>query len=455
MTTGMQTKDDTRSDLERENEKLRKINQVLMTRVERSMDMQGNDFSLFEHAILLETKVRERTAALESALTDLRHSHQELAKAKSDADRANSSKTEFLAAASHDLLQPLNAARLFVAALGEAELSVDNRSLIDKIETAFASVEGLLSALLEISKLDSGALTVEIGNLSLDRALASLAAEFEPLAREKGLAFDWQKTGVVLRTDPQLFLRILRNLISNGIRYTEEGHVLVAVTPLTGFCRIDVRDSGCGIPIDQQDMIFEEFKRLNGHGGSKAEGFGLGLSIVKRIARLLDHDIDVESTPGKGSRFSVLAPLGTSIGSGEGAASGSEQRAIDVRETGVIMVVDNDQAICAGMTELLERWGYRTVTGASERSCIAALQETGLQPDLIIADYHLDNEQLGTAAIDGIRWVYDSDLPAIVITADRSPETQAEIAKRRLPMLTKPVQPAQLRTVIRNLVADR
>jgi len=441
-------------ELERENEKLRKINQVLMTRVERSMDMQGNDFSLFEHAILLESKVRERTAALENALSDLRNSHQELAKAKATADHANSSKTEFLAAASHDLLQPLNAARLFVAALGEADLSADNRSLINNIEAAFASVEGLLNALLEISKLDSGALSVRIDNLSLDRTLVSLTAEFEPLAREKGLTFNCRKTGVMLRTDHQLFPRILRNLISNAIRYTEKGHVSIEATPLSGLCRIDVLDSGCGIPSGQQEMVFEEFKRLNGQSGSATEGFGLGLAIVQRIARLLDHDIEIESSSENGSRFSVLVPIGSMISADDSTTSRTGLQPMNFRDTGVVLVIENDQAICAGMCELLERWGYQVVTGLCEKSATAALLERNLQPDLIIADYHLDDDDLGTEAIDRVRAVYGSDLPAIVITADRSPATQADIAKRQLSMLAKPVKPAQLRTIVRDLADD-
>lgn len=454
MTTKRRSNGTALPDLERENVKLRKINQVLMTRVERSMDMQGSDFSLFEHAILLESKVRERTAALENALSDLRHSNQELAKAKAEADRANSGKTEFLAAASHDLLQPLNAARLFVAALAETQQSADNRSLIANIETAFASVEGLLNALLEISKLDAGVLSLEVTDLSLDHLLAGLSPEFEPLATEKGLAFHYQKTGVILRTDHQLFGRILRNFIGNAIRYTSAGQVLIEAKRISGFCRVDVVDSGSGIPDDQQDAIFEEFKRLTYGDGNQAEGFGLGLAIVKRIARLLDHDIEVSSSPGKGSRFSVLVPLGTALNHDDRVTKGLEQQPSNFRGAGVVLVIENDRAIRAGMAELLKRWGYQVVTGDGEQNVLTALNDFGLHPDLIIADYHLDDDQLGTGAVDGVRAALDHELPAIVITADRSPQAQADIARRELTLLAKPVKPAQLRAMIRHLIGE-
>lgn len=439
-------------DLAGENAKLKKINQVLMTRVERSMDMQGSDFSLFEHAILLESKVRERTEELERVLADLRKSHQELAKAKAEAERANSSKTSFLAAASHDLLQPLNAARLFVAALGETTQSERNRSLIDNIDNAFASVEDLLSDLLEISKLDAGVQRVDLVDVPLHSLLASLAAEFKPLADEKGLAFETAETDALLRTDRQLIGRVLRNLIGNAIRYTEGGAVRIEVEPLGATCRIAVVDSGCGIPPDRQDEIFEEFKRFDHEGADAARGFGLGLAIVQRIARLLDYPIELQSSVGEGSRFSIMVPhserTGGKVAVGRKMTNGRDEK----DEGGIVLVIENEATIRAGMTALLEGWGCRAVTAATASGGMDALDACGLAPDLVIADYHLDGGVTGTDAVAEIRSARGGTIPAMIITADRSPEVQDAIAAKGLSLLTKPVKPAKLRALIRHLL---
>ncbi|MGI9418561.1 MAG: ATP-binding response regulator [Geminicoccaceae bacterium] len=440
------------SDLARENAKLEKINQVLMTRVERSMDMQGSDFTLFEHAILLESKVRERTEELERVLSDLRKSHQELAHAKAEAERANSSKTRFLAAASHDLLQPLNAARLFVAALGETEQTNRNQTLIDNIESAFASVEDLLSDLLEISKLDAGVQRVDLADVPLRSLLVGLAAEFKPLADEKGLAFTVAETDVLLRTDRQLIGRVLRNLIGNAIRYTDQGEVRIEAKAFGTGCRITIVDSGCGIPSDRQEEIFEEFKRFDHAGADAVRGFGLGLAIVQRISRLLDHPIELQSEVGEGARFAILVPM--SEQADDQAASGrtSASRPDRTDEAGTVLVIENEAAIRAGMTALLEGWGYLVVTAADASAGLDLLDQHGLTPDLVIADYHLDGGVTGTDAVTGIRTAKGLSFPAMIITADRSPEVQDAVAAEDLSLLTKPVKPARLRALIRHLL---
>ena len=435
-----------------ENQKLKKINQVLMTRVERSMDMQGSDFALFEHAILLEERVRERTEELERVLADLRKSHQELANAKAEAERANSSKTRFLAAASHDLLQPLNAARLFVAALAETEQTGRNRGLIDNIDTAFASVEDLLSDLLEISKLDAGMQRVEIADVPLAPLLNSLAAEFEPMAAEKGLDFRYSHTDAVLRTDKQLLSRVLRNLIGNAIRYTNQGHVTIGATGAGGHFNIAVVDSGCGIPGDQQGEIFEEFKRLGQTTANSEQGFGLGLAIVQRIARLLDHPIELRSEAGEGARFSITVPLAETTREKITADSRSASEKPSPDAAGTVIVIENEAAIRAGMTALLESWGYRVATASTAAAGIEQLDRQGLKPDLVIADYHLDQGSTGMEAIAEVRSTKGSTLPAMIITADRSPEVHDAVSKEGLSLLTKPVRPAKLRALISHLL---
>lgn len=435
-----------------ENAKLKKINQVLMTRVERSMDMQGSDFTLFEHAILLESKVRERTEELERALADLRKSHQELAGAKAEAERANSSKTRFLAAASHDLLQPLNAARLFVAALGETDQNERNRSLIGNIDTAFAAVEDLLSDLLEISKLDAGVQRVDLVDLPLSPLLTSLTAEFRPFAEEKTLDFACGSTDVVLHTDRQLIGRVLRNLIGNAIRYTKSGGVEIRTEIIDGRCRIDVVDSGCGIPEDQQLLVFEEFKRLDRDDAVSDRGFGLGLAIVQRIARLLGHPIELSSRPGEGSRFSISIPIAKPAHPPVSISHPPDRAAEGAEAAGTLLVIDNEEAIRAGMTALLEGWGYRVVTASTAETGLDALDSLGLTPDLLIADYHLDHAAFGTEVIAAIRSVKGATLPAMIITADRSEEVRDEVAGKDLILLTKPVKPAKLRALIRHLL---
>jgi len=432
-------------DLTRENAKLRKINQVLMTRVERSMDMQGSDFSLFEHATLLESRVRERTDELESVL------HQDLARTKAEAERANSSKTRFLAAASHDLLQPLNAARLFVAALAETNQDDRNRTIIDSIETAFASVEELLTDLLEISKLDAGAQRVDMTAFSLTNLLESLSAEFKPMAMEKGLGFDCSSTRSVLFSDRQLLGRVLRNLIGNAIRYTDRGRVMIRSETVRNRCCITIFDTGRGIPLEQQNEIFEEFKRLEQGNGHHQHGHGLGLAIVQRILTLLDHPIELNSTPDKGSSFSILVPLaGTEKTAGIDAGRSSGEQA--VQAWGTVLVIENEEAIRTGMTVLLESWGYRALTAATAEDAIAAFAAQSSMPDLIIADYHLDQGHLGTEAIAHIQTAYGTSIPALIITADRSPEVRDAIAGRKLPLLTKPIKPARLRALINYMI---
>jgi signal transduction histidine kinase/CheY-like chemotaxis protein len=436
----------------RENQKLRKINEVLMRRVERSMDMQGNDFALFETAILLEGRVRERTAALEQALRDLQASHRALAETKVLAEQANQSKTRFLAAVSHDLLQPLNAARLFLSALGETDQAPKSRQLIENIEIAFESIEQLLGSLLDISKLDAGVTTAEVADVPLAAVLRPLAAEFRPLAEQKGLELRFVPSSAVVRTDPHLLSRILRNLLSNAIRYTLKGRVLLGVRRAGAGFAVEVGDTGVGIPPDKQREVFEEFKRLGNAPDGRDRGFGLGLAIVERMARLLGHRIEVRSVPGRGSRFLIHVPAGRL-----GRAPAARRPAAATRPTpmrsALVLVIENERAIQEGMQALLQGWGFEVLTEASADGAISALCASARRPDLVIADFHLDQGQRGTSAVRRLRATFGDQLPGLIITADRMPEAQREIQALGLPLLNKPVRPAQLRALMRHLLA--
>lgn len=441
--------------LEQQEVKLQKINRALMDRVERSVDMQGNQFSLFETAILLESTVAERTAALQTALDALEYKNQELAAAKAEAEEANRSKTRFLAAASHDLLQPLNAARLFVSALAETEQPPSNRHLIRNIDAAFESFEGLLKDLLDMSKLDAGVLKPEVQSLPLNTLFRQLETEFRPLAEERGLRFTVVPSRVVVRTDIKLLARVVRNLLNNALHYTNKGRILLGCRHRPEGLMVEVHDTGIGIPKEQQEAIFNEFQRLEA-GVRQSSGHGLGLAIVKRIGRVLDHPLGVRSKLGAGSCFHILVPYGdanaycptkTVLGSGKhpaGAFAGH-----------TLLVIDNEVTILEGMRVLLTGWGCEVLTATSATGAVRAVERAQHVPDLIIADYHLDHDEIGTNAIEHVRQhVRDPNLPGMVVTADRTPEIMSELGLLELTVLHKPVRPAKLRSLLNYLLKN-
>lgn len=440
------------ADLAHENEKLRKIRDVLVRRVERSMDLQGSEFALFERATLLEAEVRERTTQVEQAMAELQRSNRALEEAKARADEANLSKTRFLAAASHDLLQPLNAARLFLSALSETELPTSAARLIENVELAFESIDRLLSALLDISKLDAGVVTPVMENVPLGPLLRRLVAEFAPLADRKGLALRLVPTDAVVVTDQGMLSRALMKLVSNAIRYTRRGGVLIGVCRHGSGVRVEVVDTGIGIPRHQQAEIFDEFRRLGADDGQRDRGFGLGLAIVERIARMLGHPLTVRSVPGRGSRFALSLPRGAPESALPVTLAGAET---EPRSRGALLVViENEASIREGMQVLLQGWGHVVLTAPSPEIAIGLLRRGRRRPAAVIADYHLDG-CTGTGAIGMVRADFGPDIPAVVITADRMPEVQREVEALGVPMLNKPVRPAQLRSLLAKMLESQ
>jgi signal transduction histidine kinase/CheY-like chemotaxis protein len=437
------------AELERENAKLRRIRDVLVRRVERSMDLQGSEFALFERATLLEAEVCKRTAQLEQALAELQHSNRALGEAKALADTANLSKTRFLAAASHDLLQPLNAARLFLSALAETDLPASAVRLVENVEIAFESVDRLLSALLDISKLDAGVVKPVVEGVPLGPVLRRLVAEFTPLAERKGLALRLVPTAAVVRTDRDMLARALMNLVSNAIRYTRRGGVLIGARRDGNGFRVEIVDTGIGIAPDQQAEIFEEFRRLGADTDQRDRGFGLGLAIVERIARLLDHPLSVRSVPDRGSRFALRLPAGAQV---EVPAVRDAGLAASPQLKGALLaVIENEAAIREGMQALLQGWGYSVLTASSAELVLTLLRRSGRRPAAMIVDYHLD----GCTGIDAIAAVHARLgilIPAAIITADRTPELQRELTALGLPLLNKPVRPAQLRALLSHML---
>ncbi|NBC32651.1 MAG: response regulator [Alphaproteobacteria bacterium] len=461
--------------LERENARLRKINDVLMDRVERSMDMQGSAFSLFQTSVTLGQVLRERTTQLSKAMNALAATNRELKtlneqleqenadrraaeaamrEAKDEAERANLSKTKFLAAISHDLLQPLNAARLFVSALLESRLSPRNRRLVNSSASALEAVDGLLNTLLEMSRLDAGTIAADIRAVDGRALLTALAAEYEGLARARGLEFRHVPAGVTLETDPQLLSRIIRNFLSNAIRYTPSGRVLLGCRRRGGLVRIGVWDSGPGIPEDKLTVIFEEFQQAGQPAADGKKGLGLGLAIVHRIAGILDHPVHVRSRVGEGTLFAVDVPV---MARPAMAAEPFRPGGMPLPVAGLaglgVLVIDDDPRITAAMETLLDAWDCRVLTATSMAEAARQVRGAAGTVDVIIADYHLAEGPIGVEAIDSIQALLPVRAPAMLITGDRSTGLREEAGRRGYPVLNKPVKPAPLRAMLTHLLS--
>ncbi len=395
--------------------------------------------SLTETAETLEKRVEQRTAELVEV-------NRQLVEAKNEAETANRSKTSFLAAASHDLLQPLNAARLFVSAMDGHALPERPQALVQQASIALDSVEDLLEALFEISRLDAGAIQPEVVHVPLGSILSALRIEFAPLASSGGLDFTVPETAAWVRSDHRLLRRVLQNFVSNAIRYTEQGAVDVEVSVGEEEVVVTVRDTGPGIAPQDRDEIFEEFRRVGTTRG--IPGKGLGLAIVRRVSAMLGHPIALDTAPGRGAAFSIRLPRVAAVARNDDlapAAPGAREGA-----GGLVLVIDNDPGIRNGMEALLENWGLDVVT-AGDPDEPAALTALAQQPTLLIVDYHLDDGLTGAQAIARLRAKAERAIPAMVITADRSERTKTELAALSLSILNKPVKPARLRALLRQM----
>ena len=405
-------------------------------------DYKRAEGALREANETLEQRVAQRTHELREAL-----SAQE--QAKRQAEEANASKTRFLAAASHDLLQPLNAARLFTSALRhQPQLDPDSAQLAERIDTSFKAAEDLLDALLEASRLDAGRYRREISAFPLNDLLESMRHQFSVLADTRGLQLHVVPTRVHVRSDPHLLRRIVQNFLSNALRYTRNGGVLLGVRRRGGDVSIEVCDTGPGIASADLRMIFDEFRRLEQPSPWGEKGLGLGLAICDRIARILDHRLSADSRPGHGSRFAIRVPRAPA-GTAGTARVMRRTSPVGLPSTLHVLCLDNDGAILDGMLALLTRWGVgcdiaRNVDEAHK----AILQQ---RPDLILADYHLDDPIDGLEALDLLRRACSPPAPGALITADASPELKSQARDRGYALLRKPVKPAALRALIAQL----
>ncbi|TPM00428.1 MULTISPECIES: PAS domain-containing hybrid sensor histidine kinase/response regulator [unclassified Mesorhizobium] len=390
----------------------------------------------------LEQRVKTRTIELTRVNEELTRVNEELAQAQMLAEEANLGKTRFLAAAGHDILQPLNAARLYCSSLIEKAGKGPAGKAAVNIDSSLESVETILGAVLDISRLDAGAMKPDDTAFNLDALLRQIGNDFRPLAAEKQLKLTIMPSSLTVMTDRNLLRRLIQNLVSNAIKYTRHGRILVGVRRRGELAEIQVIDTGIGIAGDKLNTVFREFTRLD-EGAREAEGLGLGLSIVDRIARVLRLEIRIFSNPGKGTRFSVILPV---------AAVQEPKREVETRAPAraaaslaglSVLCIDNDARILEGMRLLLEGWGcaVETVSGTTNRDIAIR------RPDIVLADYHLDGET-GLDAIVGLRAIHGDDLPAVLVTADRSNEVRTAAAGLDVPVINKPLKPAVLRSMM-------
>ncbi|WP_462402823.1 hybrid sensor histidine kinase/response regulator [Pseudomonas sp. Marseille-QA0332] len=382
----------------------------------------------------LERRVAERT--------------NELIEARDAAESANRSKDKYLAAASHDLLQPLNAARLLISTLRERMLGEAEQLLVERAHKALEGAEDLLTDLLDISRLDQASIRPDLDAYRLDDILRPLESEFQPVAEEAGLGLRVRGGQRVVRTDLRLLTRILRNFLSNACRYTERGSVLLGWRQRGEQLRIEVWDSGRGIAADRLESIFLEFNQLDVGRAADRKGVGLGLAIVERIARILQCQVRVRSWPGRGSVFSIDVPLCPEL---PVAASPVPQVSIgDPLPGRRLLVLDNELSIRQSMAALLAQWGCEVLTASDFAESLHVL--AGHAPELVLADFHLDHGTTGCDVLRDLRAHFACAIPAVMITADRSEQGRRAMQRLKTPLLNKPVKPGKLRAVLSQLL---
>ena len=373
----------------------------------------------------------------------------ELAARIDSVERANAAKSRFFAAASHDLRQPMHALSLFVSALKARNRQPEVADLVGHIEDATASMGELFNALLDISRLDAGVIEAMPVHFPLQPLLDELDSQFAPLAAEKGLRFRVRPCNESLYGDPLLLKRILINLLSNAIRHSDDGGVLVGCRKSGESMKIGVWDTGRGIPADRLQSIFQEFVQLHNPERDRRKGLGLGLAIVNRLALLLGHRLEVRTQPGRGSGFSIEVPAGNP----ELALQPAFTHPAGVLPGDTLVVlVDDDHAILHGMAELFDSWNIDLVAAPNAEDVLHWLAGLARVPDLIVADYRLPGDNDGLEVIAQLRRQFGRDIPAIVITGDTAPDTIQRIKQAGFPVLNKPLHPAKLRALLTHLL---
>ena len=451
--------DPRRAALAAENRALKKQVRALIERVERAVDEQGGAFSWFQAAATLEETVRQRTLEQEQLNRRLtrelgarREIELALKAAKAQAELANQSKTRFLAAASHDLRQPLSSALLFLESVETATLAAGDRDYLRKALVALASLSNLLGTLLDVARLDSGSIEPQYSDFPAADVLDRIVPEFAGVARAAGLELEFVRSGAWLRSDAHLLETVLRNLISNAIRYTPRGRVLVGCRRRRNGLEIQVHDTGIGIESEHLGAIFDPYYQVAAGASARGAGIGLGLSIVDRIATLLSLERRVRSLPGRGSMFSVCVPYGRAP---ERLRRSRRSAAVPARRRALaIAIIEDDADIRLGLAATLTKWGHRPLAAATATEAVVQLIGGDLTPDLVISDYHLAGGVKGVAAIEEVRREFDHVPPAIVMTSDPDPALRRALEAGGLTLIEKPLNLARLRTLLERLAAQ-
>ncbi|MCR6632076.1 MAG: PAS domain S-box protein [Magnetospirillum sp.] len=384
--------------------------------------------------------------------TDQQLFEDELFDAKEAAEEANVAKTRFLAAASHDLRQPMQALAMFVAVLAGRVVDREQGVLVARIQDSVTALEGLLNSLLDVSKLEAGLVVPHQADFPVAAMLDRLAAEFEPLCAAEGLKLTVVPSTAVVHSDPALLERILRNLLNNAVRYTHGGRILFGVRRRGRAISFEVWDTGIGIPQAELKNIFREFHQVGNQGRDRRQGLGLGLAIVERLANLLDHPVAVQSIEGKGSVFSVQVPVAARA---PAAVSPSQLQLGLARKGAAILVIDDEPDVRESLELLLESWGHVVLSASSADDAVRRLQGWGRVPELVIADYRLQNGDTGGQAIARLEVHLRpvAKLPAIILTGDTAPERLQQAQALGHGLLHKPVQADALRRAIDEALA--
>lgn len=391
-------------------------------------------------------------AAIRTDITRLKQVEVQLEIAKEEAEKASAAKTRFLASASHDLRQPLHAMRLLIDTLRMNQEVERRDEIIDQIGNAAASMSLLLNALLDIGELESGAVRARVSDFRIQPVLENLVATIAPSVAHKGLEIRCVPSSLVVRSDAVLLTRILDNFLTNAVRYTDRGRILIGCRRRGAELCIEIWDSGLGIPEESLDAVFEDYRQLGNIGRDRSQGLGLGLGIVQRLARLLGHRVSVRSWPGKGSVFAVEVPLG-SLGSLADERDTIDPAALRSGPASVLLIED-DPMVAEAAAQLLRSWGITVHEAADAESALKRCSALTVLPEVLIADYRLPDGATGLSAIRQIRERYDPGLPAVVVTGDISPEILMEAEASGCEVLRKPVEPGKLRALLRACAAE-
>jgi two-component system, sensor histidine kinase len=413
----------------------------------------GSEFPVEISLSPIEQDGRQLVAATIRDVTERKRVEAQLKEARQEAEHANLAKSRFLATASHDLRQPLQTLGLLSGALRRMVRDAETQEVLQQQEDAIDAMSRLLNALLDISKLESGAIKLELTDVALAPLLDELRRDFTNVAAAKGLRLALDSTNARVHADAALLSQLLRNLISNAIKYTPQGSVEVRCIPVGAKQRIEVHDTGVGIPADQVPLIFDEFYQVGVSPNSTREGYGLGLSIVRRIIKLLDIPIDVHSEPGSGSMFAIVLPAARDSKTADPATTKVEPPR-DVAAGGLrLLLVEDEARVRNAMRMLLKMEGYDVVAAATAEEAMMELQADG-HFDLLISDYHLEAGRTGTQIIAAARELRDPNLRAILVTGDTSSAVRELQGDERLRITSKPINSRELLELIRTLLAQ-